>query len=372
MQSFSQYLEDEISKVRDSNIYRKLKYITKNHDNLQYEGNSYISFSCNDYLGLSQNKEVKEAAIKAIKDYGVGAGASRLVTGNNILYESIENKLAKIYNTDKALIFGSGYLANIGIISALMSVKDLVVTDKLIHACIIDGVKLSGAKLLRFKHNNIEHLEQILQKYRCQYRFCLILTENVFSMDGDIAPLSKIAELANKYDSITMSDNAHGLGISAINNAINIKMGTFSKAIGAYGGYVAGSNLLIDYLTNKARSLIFSTALPPSVLASIDKSLQIMLENPNLGQKSLDNARLFASELGLADPSSAIVPVIIGDEQKTMSLSNKLLDNGYYVAAIRPPTVPRGTSRLRVTFSARHQKQDIISLAKIIKQHIDI
>ncbi len=235
----------------------------------------YISFSSNDYLGLSQDKEVKKAAKNAIDSYGFGATGSRYISGNNSLNKKLETKISQLKNADDAIIFGSGYLSGSSAIPALVKKDDLIVADKLIHSCLIDGAKLSGAKMLRFKHNDIDHAAQILKNQRSKYNKCLIITETVFSMDGDLGKIDDLLFLAKKYDSLMISDDAHGLGL--VKNSydrkkyqeIYLQMGTFSKAVGGYGGYVCASNLLIDYLRNYTKSAIYSTALPPNILAEI-------------------------------------------------------------------------------------------------------
>ena len=341
------------------------------HDGIFVErnGKKLISFSCNDYLGLSQNKLVIEAGINALNKYGVGSGASRLVTGNCPLYEELEALLAQYYGMEDACVFGSGYLANIGTIPALVGKNDLIIADKLSHACIIDGAKLSGATLLRFAHNNYEHCRLLLENNRNEYQNCLIITESVFSMDGDTSPLEQLSGLATKYNSWFMTDNAHNLTKNH-QPATNIYLGTLSKAIGSYGGFVCGSNSLIEYLKTSARSLIFSTGLPPVTLATAIKAIEIIKEQPELCQKPLENARIFTDILDLPTAESAIVPLIIGENAKTLAASQMLAEKGFLVAAIRPPTVPENTARLRFTFSALHSKQQIEKLCANVKSLI--
>ncbi len=327
-----------------------------------------ISFSCNDYLGLTTHPAVKLAASNAIEKYGTGSGASRLITGNNPLYGELEALLAKIKNTDNALVFGSGYLANIGIIPALVGKNDLIIADKFIHASLIDGCKLSGAKLLRFSHNSAIACRNILQKHRKNYTRCLIITENIFSMDGDIAPVDALCDLAANYDAWLLTDDAHGLGVIANTSKKkpHLQIGTLSKAIGSYGGYVCAENTVIEYLKEKARSLVYTTALPPASLAGAIAALQIIMKDSNLCALPLQNAQLFTRLLGLPPATSAIVPVIIGNTAKTIAAAARLEEQGFLVAAIRPPTIPIGTSRLRFAFSALHNSEDIEKLAKII------
>ena len=333
------------------------------------DGRELISFSCNDYLGLSQHPKVKEAAIAAITQYGTGAGASRLVTGNHPLYAQLEATLAAYKGTEAACIFGSGYLANIGAIPALVGKGDLILADKLVHACMIDGAKLSGATLLRFAHNNLDHCRMLLEANASEHHQTLILTETVFSMDGDRAPVRALARLAKEYGAWLMTDDAHGLGVVPQEaSGADIQMGTLSKAAGSYGGYVCGSGILVEYLKTVARSLIYSTGLPPADVAASIAALEIMANDKALVQKPLEHARLFTLLLGLDPAQSAIVPLMLGENDAALAASALLEERGFLVAAIRPPTVPENTARLRFAFSALHDPKDIEALAAIIKE----
>lgn len=329
-------------------------------------GKRLLSFTCNDYLGLSQHAEVKRAAADAALNYGAGAGASRLVTGTHPLYAELEEKLARWKHAEAALVFGSGYLTNTGVIPALVGKDDLIIADKLVHACLIDGAKLSGANFLRFKHNDVEDCARLLAKERGAHRHALIITDEVFSMDGDLAPLVELKALAVKHDAWLMADGAHALAPSPA--SVDIYTGTLSKTLGAYGGYVAGSRALIDLLISTARSFIFSTGLPPATIAAANAALGILIRTPILAEVPLAKARLFTDALGLKQAQSPIVPLILKTEEKTLSASAALEEAGYAVAAIRPPTVPEGTCRLRFTFSAEHRDEDITNLAGYIKQ----
>lgn len=353
---------------------------------VEVTGERCINFSSNDYFGLSQHTDVITAAREALETYGAGAGASRLITGNNVLYEELETLLAEIKNTEAACVFGSGYLASMGTIPALMGAGDVIVADKLIHACMIDAVRLSGADFIRFAHNNSEHLKLILEQHRGEYQRCLILTETIFSMDGDRAPLAQIMELAKEYDAWVMMDDAHGLGMqelgmerwitetknvsSALPTPHNsdympeLQMGTLSKATGAYGGYVCGSYDAIQYLKTSARTVMFSTALPPAVIASAIAALKIMKNEPERLSLPLHYAQQFTRKLELPLAQSAIVPVIVHDEVRALAWSATLREKGFVVSAIRPPSVPPGTSRLRITFSALHEEADVMQLAE--------
>jgi len=368
--------QQELDKLKNSNLLRTLSETSRYSDSVIIRnGKKLVSFCCNDYLGLSQNKIVRQAALDATKKYGIGSGASRLVTGNNPLYQQLEQKLAAYKGTSGAVVFGSGYLANVGIIPALVGRNDLIIADKLVHACLIDGAKLSGAKMLRYQHNDLESCNNLLQKNRDKYENCLVITDTVFSMDGDKAPIEELLSIASKYDSWLLSDDAHGLGVMENKKIVNpnyLQMGTLSKAMGSYGGYLCASAKIIEYIKNKARSLIYSTALPPMVIAASIAALEIIEEDVKLVAKPLANAKLFTELLGIKEAESSIVALIIGDEKEAMDASKRLEEEGFLVSAIRPPTVPEGTARLRVTFSALHQRKDIERLAEWVRANIKI
>ena len=353
--SFSKLIDSE---ALSSNIVRR------NNQNL-------ISFACNDYLGLSHNSALKKSAISAIKKYGVGARASRYITGNNILYGKLEKALAKFYKNDDALVFSSGYSCAVGVVKALVGEGDLIIADKLIHACLIDGAQLSQAKFIRFDHNNIEHCLQILQKNRHQYKKCLIVTETIFSMDGDVGKITELLNLAKQFDAILLSDDAHGLGQNILPHSRHLQMGTLSKAFGSLGGFVVGDKILIEYLRQFSRSAIYSTALPPAILASSIQALKI-ISKKNLAQKSVENAQFFCQLMNFSKPESSIVIIKIGESKKTVEIAKKVAENGFLIGAIRPPTVPQNQARLRLTFSASHRKNDIKKLAKILREIIII
>ena len=351
--------------------------IRKNNSFVTRNKKKLISFSCNDYLGLSQNSEVIEAGIRAIKKYGAGSGASRLVSGNNFLYDKLEQLLASFKNGEAACVFGSGYLTNTGVIPALTTNKDLLIFDELSHSSTNIGIKLSRSKAIKFKHNDMNHVEELLKQHRKKYISCFLLSEGVFSMDGDRGKIKELAYLANKYDASIILDDAHGFGVLGKGRGsqyelnpipeILIQIGTLSKAIGSYGGFVVAPKAVIELLQNKARSLIYTTALPPNILASAIKSLEIIKRKKTLVNKPLDNAKLFCKLAGLPEPESSIITIILKSENKAIEASELLEKYGYYISAIRPPTVPVNTSRLRLTFSASHRKKDIKNLSKLIK-----
>lgn len=329
---------------------------------------SLISFCNNDYLGLSQAARVVAAAQAALETYGAGARASRLVEGSHAEYTALEAALAKAKGCEAALVFGSGYLANIGVIPALVGRGDVILADRLVHACMLDGARLSGADVMRFSHNSMEHLHTLLRDERPSYARCLILTETVFSMDGDRAPIETIGGFANAHHAWVLSDDAHGLYSNPQSPIPNhLQVGTLSKALGGYGGYVAGSKVLVDYLTNTARSLIFSTGLPPGVVAGAHAALEIAQTEPWRAEKALANATLFCTLMGLPAPESQIVPVMLEDNEKALASAKKLADAGFAVAAIRPPTVPVNTARLRFAFTAHHTKEQVEGVAKALQ-----
>ena len=264
-------------------------------------GKRLISFSCNDYLGLSQRTEVKQVAAEAALNYGGGAGASRLVTGNHPLYAPLEEKLARWKGAEAALVMGSGYLANIGIIPALVGRGDLILADRLVHACLIDGARLSGAKLLRFRHNDLQDLDRLLAQHRAEHANCLIVTDEVFSMDGDVAPLKGLSLLAKAHDAWLMADGAHSMGKPAV--PVDVYVGTLSKALGSYGGFVVATREVVDLLTTATRSFLFSTGLPPAVLAAADAALSILLADPESARVPVAKARLFTETLVFPPPS---------------------------------------------------------------------
>jgi 8-amino-7-oxononanoate synthase len=330
--------------------------------------NEFVSFSCNDYLGLAHHPRVIAAAREALERDGAGAGGSRLVTGNHAGYAVLERQLAAIKKTDQALVFGSGYLANIGVIPALVGKNDLILADRLSHACTWDGTRLSGATVVRFTHNSLEHCEELLVQQRSNFERCLILTETVFSMDGDLGPIAELSTLARAHDAWLLTDDAHGLGICSAHEA-DVQMGTLSKAAGSFGGYVCARAEVIALLVNKARSLLFATGLPPASVAAASAALAVMAEDETLVQRALKNARRFTSALARPPAQSPIVPVIVGEASTALAASAMLEAEGYLVVPIRPPSVPPGTARLRFAFSAVHHADDIDRAAALLKAH---
>jgi 8-amino-7-oxononanoate synthase len=342
-------------------------------------GRRLLSFSCNDYLNLSRHPAIIKAAVDAAQRFGIGAGASRLVTGNHPLYDELESLLARLKGSEAACVFGSGYLANIGIIPALAGRGDLILVDELSHACIHAGAKLSGATVQRYRHGDVAHAEALLAEHRARHAHALIATDGVFSMDGDLAPLEDLSALAKRYDAWLLADDAHGLGVvghgrgSSFANGgaeVPLQMGTLSKAVGAYGGYLCASAAVIDLMRTRARPFIYSTGLPPPVVAAAIAALDLIERDRALTEEPLRKARLFTRALNLPEAQSAIVPVIVGEAEAALAASEMLEAEGFLVVAIRPPTVPPGTARLRFAFTAQHPEAEIERLAGIVRTRV--
>jgi len=390
MNSLDNFARTKLRGLEKKSTRREI-HVSERHDQTRVtrRGKTLISFCCNDYLNFSHHADVKKAAQDAIEQYGAGAGASRLITGNHPLIHQLEKKLAQFKGTEDACVFSSGYMANIGIIPSFIGPQDIIFLDELSHACLFAGARLSGAAQKIFRHNDMAHLEQLLEEHRKTHTHAMILTDGIFSMDGDLAPLDIMAGLAEKYDAWLMSDDAHGIGILGRNVKsgilgrtvksgsracfdplphIPLQMGTLSKALGSFGGYLCASRPVIDLIKTRARSLIFTTALPPASAAAALKALQIIEEDPEYCQRPVENARIFCEYLNLPTPQSPIVPIIIGAADTCMAAAAELEDKGFLVTGIRPPTVPQGTARLRITFCARHQKEDILRLAQTIQE----
>lgn len=335
-------------------------------------GKKLINFSSNDYFGLTHHPKVIKAAQDALDRYGVGSGASRLVTGNLPLTTTLEEKLADLRGTEAACVFGSGYMANLGIISALTYRNDLILCDKLAHASVLDAARLSGAKLMRFRHNDMAHLKQLLERHRDFFENCLIVTDAVFSMDGDLAPIDALSDLSKAHDSWLMTDDAHGWGtcgeaLDGKAGKVDLQMGTLSKAVGTYGGYLCATKPVIDAVKSSARSLIYSTALPSSVLASALAALRIIQREDKRRAAPLAHAQAFTRALGLPLAQSPIVPIIVGDNRRALETAHQMEQEGFLVVPIRPPSVPEGTARLRFSFSAAHTDEQVEALIAAVK-----
>ena len=336
-------------------------------------GRDMVSFCCNDYLGLTHHPAVKKAAAEAAEAFGAGAGASRLITGNHPLYADLEGKLASLKGTEAACVFGSGYMANSGILPALAGPEDLILIDALGHASMYMGARAARAMIHTFRHNDPDDLADILTRERCSAGTCLVVTEGVFSMDGDRAPLDVLADVCASHDAWLMVDDAHGFGVLGGGRGsafefdpvpdIPLQMGTLSKAAGTYGAFLCASAPVIELMKNRARSLVYTTGLPPSVIAAATAAVDIIAADPDRVERPLALAKSFCVAVGLEAPESPIVPMIVGAETAALDASASLEETGFLVSAIRPPTVPAGTSRLRFTFTAEHSADQVVALA---------
>jgi 8-amino-7-oxononanoate synthase len=375
--SLTAYAQAKIDSLAAQSLARALKP-THRIDSVwvEREGRRMISFSCNDYLGLSHHPVVKAAAVAAINLYGAGAGASRLVTGDHPLYGRLEARLAELKGTEAACVFGSGYLANTGIIPTFAGPGDLVVVDELAHACIWAGARLSGAEVLAFRHNDVGDLAARLAQARGAAGRALVATDGVFSMDGDIAPLDAISQVARDHDAWLLVDDAHGLGVLGggagtarlfPDARIDLHMGTLSKAIGGYGGYVCATAPAIELIKMRARTLVYTTGLPPASVAAALAALDIIAAEPERVAAPLAKARRFTAALDLPEARSAIVPIVLGAAETALAAAAALEAKGLLVVPIRPPTVPPGTARLRVAFTAGHPDAAVDRLAEAVR-----
>jgi len=368
MDRIESFLQDKKNKDLSRTMYPAS---ARGNGFIYFKDKRFVDFSSNDYLGLSNHPELKEASQKATHEFGTGSSASRLLSGSLELHKELEDKTAAFKNKENALVFNSGYQANVGIISSLCAKDDVIFTDRLSHASIIDGILLSKTKFFRFRHNDIGHLEGLLKKVRKKYKESLIITETIFSMDGDRAPLKGLVELKKRYDCRLMVDEAHATGIfgqyasgvveeEGLAQDIDLIMGTFSKALGSFGAYLAASKKIIDYLINSCRSFIYSTALPPGIIAANLAALELIKKEFSRKKTLLENTAYLRSELKRrgfeVKGSSQIMPLIVKDTGKTITLSEGLKKRGYWVLPIRPPTVPEGESRLRFSLTYNHAK----------------
>ena len=379
-------LEPELVKRREAGLYRERR-VNASAQGVHgiIDGKKVLSFCSNDYLGLASHPQVKKAFVDAVEHYGVGSGSAHLVNGHSQLHQDCEQRLAEFCGRDRALLFSNGYMANLAIGSALLGRHDFVFQDKLNHASLIDAAKLSGAKLIRYRHNDIDQLQLQIQENQNPARK-LVMTDGVFSMDGDCADLQRISDICTDHNVVCMVDDAHGFGVLGDSGAgllqaldlnqqqIPILMATLGKAVGTAGAFVAGSDELIETLIQKARPYIYTTASPPAIAAATLCSLEIIQREAWRREKLMELIEYLRQ--GLADyqypllPSNtAIQPVVIGDNEPALEISENLLQQGILVTAIRPPTVPVGSARLRITLSAAHEKEDIDLLLKyLVKQ----
>ena len=376
------FIKTELDQIKEAGLYRRLRRVENDQGpTLMLDGREVINFSSNNYLGIANHPALAAAAKMAIDRYGCGSGASRLISGNMTLHEELEAKLAAFKGTEAALVFNSGFQVNTGILSTLTGEGDAIFSDALNHASIIDGCRLSRAKTFVYSHGDLDQLEAALKQADGAGRK-LIVTETIFSMDGDEAPLSGIVDLAEKYGAMVMVDEAHATGIFGDNGAgvvaklglserVAVQMGTLGKALGGFGAYVACSATLRDYLINRCSGLIYSTALPPPVLGAIDAALDLVpsldaerAHVASLAERFRQGARILGYDTGTS--TTQIVPLIAGSNHAALSLSKRLRDAGFFATAIRPPTVPAGTARLRLAFTAAHSNADIDGLLEAL------
>jgi 8-amino-7-oxononanoate synthase len=374
-------IERRLEELRDQGLYRRMRCVSgPQGPRVLLDGRPVLLLCSNNYLGLADHPRVREAAAEAAMRYGASAGASRLISGNMTVHRRLEERLAQFEHAEACLLFGSGYLANAGVVSALAQSGDVVFSDALNHASIIDGCRLSSAQTFVYDHCDVEHLEWGLRE--AGGRGSLIVTDGVFSMDGDVAPLVEIVELAQRYDARVMVDEAHGTGAigpdgrgavaaAGLEDEVDVIVGTLGKSLGSYGAYVCCDAELSKYLINTARTLIFSTALSPPAVAAAMAALELLREQPRRVEKLQRNGKLLRAALqeeGLPVPDgeTQIVPVIVGDAGDALRASERALEQGVFAQAIRPPTVPDGTSRLRLAVMASHTKSELRDAAKVI------
>lgn len=376
------WLAAEIEALKNKGLFRELSTIkSAQTPRIIKNGRELILLSSNNYLGLTTHPTVKKAAIDAIAEYGTGAGGARLTSGNIDLYNSLEEEIARFKGTEASIVFSTGYMANLGVITTLVNKNDLILSDKLNHASIIDGCRLSGAEVNVYPHRDAAGIEKLLQGSKHGKK--LIVTDGIFSMDGDIAPLPEIAKIANEYDAMLMVDDAHATGVLGkhfggtgdyFNVEVGINMGTLSKALASVGGYVAGSSELIDYLRNRARPFIYSTALPSSAVAAAKAAIEVV-EKEKPAEKLWHNVDIYKkglAEMGFDIKSKTqIIPLIVGETEKTVKAAEELEKLGVFVQGIRPPTVAEGKGRIRTSLMATHSEEDIevaLNAIKMVKE----
>ncbi|MFN2374926.1 MAG: 8-amino-7-oxononanoate synthase [Candidatus Binatia bacterium] len=373
-------LAGELEAIEARGLRRRLREVGGAQDAVvTIDGRQVVLLCSNNYLGLAAHPEVTEAAARAARDLGAGAVSSRLISGHMTAHAALEDKIAAWKGVEASLLFSTGYHANVGVISSVVGAGDVVVSDELNHASIIDGCRLSRARVAVYRHNDVDNLREVLASC-ADARRILVVTESVFSMDGDLAPLADLANAAGECGAWLMVDEAHGAGVFGpagaglvaalgLTDRVDIHMGTLGKAIGSFGAYVAGSRRLVDHLVNRARSFIFTTGLPPSAVAAAGAALDVIAREPGRAAGLLARARALGQvlrEAGLEVPNveSQVLPVMVGDARRAVAAAEALLARGYYVAAIRPPTVPEGTSRLRLSLMATHREEHIAGVAR--------
>jgi 8-amino-7-oxononanoate synthase len=380
--SFNDFFEEELELISSLGRRRKVEAVHYlDTVDIELEGQCLVSFASNSYLGLHVHEEMKAASSAAVASAGTSSASSRLITGSLSLTHELEEATARWKGSDAALVFNTGYQANISLLQCILDKKTLVLADRLIHASLIDGVKLSGAAMMRYAHNDMRALEALLVRYAPKYKKIMLLSETVFSMDGDLAPLNDLADLAEKYGAFLYLDDAHGAGVygskgqgpaECVSGRVDVLMGTYSKGLGSFGAYACVSEVLREYLINTSRGFIFTTALPPAVVAANLKALELVQSAEIEGlrrllrERALDLREFFRGcSLSVLGQDSPIIPIVVGDEARAMSLSASLRKAGFLVPAIRPPTVPQGECRLRLTLSAKHEQSQIDQLKQV-------
>ncbi|MHB9037696.1 MAG: 8-amino-7-oxononanoate synthase [Armatimonadota bacterium] len=379
-----EYLEGFLAKRKSEGTLRKLPALDSRCPGaVVHHGTKYVDFSSNDYLGLSNHPKIVEAARQALETYGVGTGASRLMSGDLQLHHALEEETASFKGKESALVFNSGYQANTGIIPAFVGRNDAVFADRLCHASQLDGVAISKARLIRFQHNDMEHLAGLLERERSKFERALILTESVFGMDGDLAPLSAMVELKDHYNCILMVDEAHATGVfghqgrglvdaQGLSDHVELIMGTFSKALGGFGAYLAASRTVCDYLVNSARSFIYSTSLPAAIIAADLAAIEVCKAEPDRGRVLLERAEKFRKTIAgigwSVAGASQIVPVMVGGSIEAVQFADELLRRNLRALPIRPPTVPDGTARLRLSLCYEHTDDDLAAAEEAFRE----
>ena len=376
-------IEQRLEELRDRGLYRRMRLISgPQGPRVLLDGKPVVLLCSNNYLGLADHPRVREAAADAAMRWGVGAGASRLVSGNMTIHRRLEEQIAAFKGSGRCVLFGSGYLANTGIVAALAGAGDVVFSDELNHASLIDGCRLARAETFVYRHRDVDHLQWGLAK--AAGRGSLIVTDGVFSMDGDVAPLTEIVELARRYDARLLVDEAHATGAfgpggrgtvaaAGLDDEVDVVVGTLGKALGAYGAYACCDATMARYLVNTARTLIYSTALPPPVAAAAKAALELLAEQPRLVERLQRNAEVLRDELAArgvdtGSSSTQVVPLVVGESQSALEASRHALDRGVFAQAIRPPTVADGTARLRLAVMASHTTSELRAAARILAE----
>ena len=384
------YLSDQMNELRQKGTHFKLRVLEEPQaPECVFDGKRVINLASNNYLGLTTHPKLEQAAMAAIKKYGVGSGAVRTVSGTMSIHMELEEKIARFKKTEACVVFQSGFAANAGTVSAILGKEDFIISDELNHASIIDGARLSKAKIKVFRHKDVAHAEELLKEVAGEPGHKLIITDGVFSMDGDVGPLPALCDLAEKYGAIMMVDDAHASGVLGkngrgtpdhfqVHGRVDVQVGTLSKAIGALGGYVCGSKELIDFLYHRARPFLFSTSHPPSVAATCIAAFEVLEQEPELMDKLWANTRFFKKELGLlgfniggiSTPASEtpITPIIVGEGRLAMEFSRELFNEGVFTPGIAYPTVAEGKARLRTIMTATHTQEQLSQALEVLKR----